>query len=61
MDLGFEQWKYDNDADSKKKLDAKLKALYDSKKIKKTNQDLGDAMDIDGGRNMESFVAKTVD
>ena len=54
-------WKSDKDADSKKKLDAKLKALYDSKKIKKANQDLGDAMDTDGGRNMESFVAKTVD
>ena len=54
-------WKSDKDADSKKKLDAKLKALYDSKKIKKANQDLGDAMDTDGGHNMESFVAKTVD
>jgi len=54
-------WKSDKDADSKKKLDAKLKALYDSKKIKKANQDLGDAMEADGGRNMESFVAKTVD
>ena len=54
-------FKSDEDADSKKKLNTKLNALYDSKKINKANKDLGDAMYTNGGQNMESFVAKIVD
>ena len=59
--LTTDLWAFDRKADAEKKLDAKLKALYAKKKIAKANEDLGDAMDADGGANMESFVGKTVD
>ena len=46
--------------ETNRKLDAKLKLLYSTKRITKANDDLGDAMDTDGGENKKSFVSKEV-
>ena len=49
LTLTTDIWAFDRKADEEKKLDAKLKALYDKKKMAKANEDIGDAMDADGG------------
>ena len=58
--LTSELWKFDVEQEADRKLDAKLKQLYATKRIAKANEDLGDAMDTDGGANMKSFVSKEV-